>query len=161
MMDPCVSPGWLLVCGVFGCNSAWYMNSPVLSTCIACSNCAAKRCYVLWLWFHAQCYCTKTVTWLLCGLWMWLWYVTCVCGSCHEHMNKWPWPPTGLALSLNDHEVKIYKKNGTKWQETDTLGEHGQRVTGIDWAPKSNRIVTCGAVSTLKLHATYMFMASI
>nr|KAG5710410.1 hypothetical protein BaRGS_022228 [Batillaria attramentaria] len=50
-----------------------------------------------------------------------------------------------LALSLNDHEVKIYKKSGNKWQETDTLGEHGQRVTGIDWASKSNRIVTCGA----------------
>lgn len=52
---------------------------------------------------------------------------------------------TGMALSLNDHEVKIYKKSGAKWQETDSLGEHGQRVTGIDWAPKSNRIVTCGA----------------
>ena len=52
----------------------------------------------------------------------------------------------GLALSLNDDEVKIYKKSGAKWQEVDTLGEHGQHVTGIDWAHKSNRIVTCGAV---------------
>lgn len=52
-----------------------------------------------------------------------------------------------LALSLNDTEVKIFKKNSGKWQETATLAEHGQRVTGIDWAPKSNRIVTCGAVS--------------
>lgn len=51
----------------------------------------------------------------------------------------------GLALSLNDDDVKIYKKVANKWTETDTLGEHGQRVTGIDWAPKSNRIVTCGA----------------
>ncbi|XP_070183138.1 actin-related protein 2/3 complex subunit 1A-like [Littorina saxatilis] len=51
----------------------------------------------------------------------------------------------GMALSLNDHEVKIYKKSGGKWQETETLDEHGQRVSGIDWAPKSNRIVTCGA----------------
>lgn len=51
----------------------------------------------------------------------------------------------GLALSLNDHEVKIYKKSGKGWDETHTLGEHGQHVTGIDWAPKSNRIVTCGA----------------
>ena len=101
----------------------------------------------LWLGFCAACKCD--------------WCVTCVCGSRHEHVNKWPWPPAGLALSLNDHEVKIYKRNGTKWQETDTLGEHGQRVTGIDWAPKSNRIVTCGAVSTLKLHATYMFTPSI
>ena len=53
----------------------------------------------------------------------------------------------GMAMSLNDNDVKIYKKVGNKWSETDTLGEHGQNVTGIDWAPKSNRIVTCGAVS--------------
>lgn len=51
----------------------------------------------------------------------------------------------GMAMSLNDNDVKIYKKVGNKWSETDTLGEHGQNVTGIDWAPKSNRIVTCGA----------------
>lgn len=50
-----------------------------------------------------------------------------------------------LALSQNDNEVKIFKKQGMKFQETGTLTEHGQRVTGIDWAPKSNRIVTCGA----------------
>ena len=53
----------------------------------------------------------------------------------------------GVALSPNDSNVKIYKKSGPKWQETDTLSEHGQRVTGIDWAPESNRIVTCSAVS--------------
>ena len=54
----------------------------------------------------------------------------------------------GMALSLNDHYVRVYNKNGNGWQEVDTLGEHGQNVTGIDWAPVSNRIVTCGAVST-------------
>ncbi|KAK0043149.1 actin-related protein 2/3 complex subunit 1A isoform X2 [Biomphalaria pfeifferi] len=52
---------------------------------------------------------------------------------------------TGLALSHNDSNVKIYKKSANKWQETDTLSEHGQRVTSIDWAPNSNRIVTCSA----------------
>ena len=25
--------------------------------------------------------------------------------------------------------------------------QHGQRVTGMDWAPKSNQLVTCAAVS--------------
>jgi actin related protein 2/3 complex subunit 1A/1B len=64
----------------------------------------------------------------------------------------------GLALSLNDHEVKIYQKAGNKWNETHTLGEHGQRVTGIDWAPKSNRIVTCGAVSSLGDLAVLQFI---
>ncbi|XP_005093836.1 actin-related protein 2/3 complex subunit 1A isoform X2 [Aplysia californica] len=61
--------------------------------------------------------------------------------TCHS-FNK---ERTGLVLSLNDSNVKIYKKSGAKWQETDTLSEHGQRVTGIDWAPNSNRIVTCSA----------------
>ncbi|XP_046584709.1 actin-related protein 2/3 complex subunit 1A-B-like isoform X3 [Haliotis rubra] len=51
----------------------------------------------------------------------------------------------GLVLSQKSPEVKIYKQAGTKWQLADTLTEHGQRVTGIDWAPNSNRIVTCGA----------------
>lgn len=50
-----------------------------------------------------------------------------------------------LAISLNDNDVLIYKKEGNKWTESGSLTEHGQRVTGIDWAPKSNRIVTCGA----------------
>jgi len=61
--------------------------------------------------------------------------------TCHS-FNK---ERTGLALSLNDSDVKVYKKSGAKWTETDTLKEHGQRVTGIDWAPNSNRIVTCSA----------------
>ena len=52
----------------------------------------------------------------------------------------------GLALSLNDQNVKIYEKSGAKWMPKDTLSEHSQRVTGIDWAPNSNRIVTCSAV---------------
>jgi actin related protein 2/3 complex subunit 1A/1B len=52
---------------------------------------------------------------------------------------------TELALSLNDHEVKIYRNQGGSWTLTHTLSEHQERVTGIDWAPGSNRIVTCGA----------------
>jgi len=61
--------------------------------------------------------------------------------TCHA-FNK---EKSGLALSLNDENIKVYKQSGGKWQETDTLSEHGQRVTGIDWAPNSNRIVTCSA----------------
>jgi len=58
---------------------------------------------------------------------------------------------TELALSPNNHEVHIYKKTGSQWTLEHTLEEHTQRVTGIDWAVQSNRLVTCGAVSaTLK-----------
>ena len=52
-----------------------------------------------------------------------------------------------MALSPNNNEIHIYSYAGGRWEKTDTLNEHYQRVTGIDWAPSSNRIVTGGAVS--------------
>jgi actin related protein 2/3 complex subunit 1A/1B len=61
--------------------------------------------------------------------------------ACHA----WNKDRTQLALSLNDHEVKIYSYSGNNWTLAHTLSEHQERVTGIDWAPGSNRIVTCGA----------------
>jgi actin related protein 2/3 complex subunit 1A/1B len=53
---------------------------------------------------------------------------------------------TGLAMSHNNNDVMVYKKQANKWVQKWELTEHGQRVTGIDWAAKSNRLVTCGAV---------------
>lgn len=61
--------------------------------------------------------------------------------TCHA----WNSSRSEIALSQNDSEVKIYKKSGNNFDVTATLTEHGQQVTGIEWAPKSNRIVTCGA----------------
>jgi len=52
---------------------------------------------------------------------------------------------TQVALSPNDHNVFVFKKSGNKWVKEATLTEHHQTVTSIDWAPNSNRIVTCGA----------------
>lgn len=52
-----------------------------------------------------------------------------------------------LALSPNNHEVHIHHFQGGQWIRTAILDEHAQRVTGIDWASRSNNIVTCGAVS--------------
>ena len=71
-------------------------------------------------------------------------YDTYVCNTCTYIYSLFF---SDVAMSLNDTEVKLFKRQGTKWTETGSLTEHGQRVTGIDWAPKSNRIVTCGAVS--------------
>ncbi|KAF1743164.1 hypothetical protein MXB_173 [Myxobolus squamalis] len=48
-----------------------------------------------------------------------------------------------LAFSPNNKQVHIYSLVGSEWKLESTLGEHTERVTGIDWAPKSNRIVTC------------------
>ncbi|KAL1129303.1 hypothetical protein AAG570_013832, partial [Ranatra chinensis] len=50
-----------------------------------------------------------------------------------------------LALSPNNHEVHIYERAGCDWNLVDVLSQHDLRVTGIDWAPNTNRIVTCAA----------------
>ncbi|XP_077979751.1 actin-related protein 2/3 complex subunit 1A-like [Glandiceps talaboti] len=60
--------------------------------------------------------------------------------SCHAFNGD----RTQLAISPNNNEVHIYKKVGSKWEKLHVLNEHSQRVTGIDWAARSNRIVTCG-----------------
>uniref|UniRef100_A0A2R9CDU2 Uncharacterized protein n=1 Tax=Pan paniscus TaxID=9597 RepID=A0A2R9CDU2_PANPA len=49
------------------------------------------------------------------------------------------------ALSVNNHEVHIYKKNGHQCVKAHELKEHNGHITDIDWAPKSDHIVTCGA----------------
>jgi len=59
--------------------------------------------------------------------------------SCHA----WNGDGTLLALCPNNNEVHIYRKSGTEFSLEHVLTEHDQLVTGIDWAPKSNRIVTC------------------
>uniref|UniRef100_A0A3B3TWR8 Actin-related protein 2/3 complex subunit n=1 Tax=Poecilia latipinna TaxID=48699 RepID=A0A3B3TWR8_9TELE len=61
--------------------------------------------------------------------------------TCHA----WNRDRTQIAISPNNHEVHIYKKSGNQWLKTHELKEHNGHITGIDWAPKSDRIVTCGA----------------
>ncbi|XP_005992376.1 actin-related protein 2/3 complex subunit 1B-B [Latimeria chalumnae] len=60
--------------------------------------------------------------------------------SCHA----WNKDKTQLAFCPNNHDVHIYSKDGTKWTKIHELKGHSGQVTGIDWAPESNRIVTCG-----------------
>ncbi|GAA5966428.1 hypothetical protein JCM8115_002875 [Rhodotorula mucilaginosa] len=51
---------------------------------------------------------------------------------------------TQVAVSPNSHEVHIYSlSSGNKWTLQHTLTEHDKLVTSIDWAPQTNRIVTC------------------
>ncbi|KAG6814557.1 hypothetical protein H0H92_000085 [Tricholoma furcatifolium] len=47
-----------------------------------------------------------------------------------------------LAVSLNSNDVQLYSRQGSEWVVSDTLSEHDKLITSIDWAPKSNRIVT-------------------
>ncbi|CAF0723929.1 unnamed protein product [Brachionus calyciflorus] len=61
--------------------------------------------------------------------------------SCHA----WNRDRTQIAVSLNSKEVYIYSKSGNSWSLTQTLTDHSARVLSIDWAPQTNRIVTCGS----------------
>uniref|UniRef100_A0A1B6EM03 Arp2/3 complex 41 kDa subunit n=1 Tax=Cuerna arida TaxID=1464854 RepID=A0A1B6EM03_9HEMI len=61
--------------------------------------------------------------------------------TCHA----WNKDRSQIALSPNNHEVHIYQRNGNDWILLDVLNQHDLRVTDIDWAPNSNRIVTCSA----------------
>lgn len=63
--------------------------------------------------------------------------------SCHA-FNK---ERSQVAVSLNNSEVQIFAKDSVGWkaQCSEKLNKHDLRVTSIDWAPTSNRIVTCSA----------------
>uniref|UniRef100_A0A182P8B0 Actin-related protein 2/3 complex subunit n=1 Tax=Anopheles epiroticus TaxID=199890 RepID=A0A182P8B0_9DIPT len=59
--------------------------------------------------------------------------------TCHA----WNKDRSQIAISPNNNEVHIYKREGSEWKLTDVLNQHDLRVMGIDWAPNTNRIVTC------------------
>ncbi|OQR80031.1 actin-related protein 2/3 complex subunit 1A-like [Tropilaelaps mercedesae] len=63
--------------------------------------------------------------------------------SCHA-FNK---DRSQVAVSLNNTDVEIYEKEPVGWKSapSHSLTKHDFRVTSIDWAPISNRIVTCSA----------------
>lgn len=60
--------------------------------------------------------------------------------TCHA----WNKDRSQIAISPNNNEVHIYKREGSDWKLLDVLNQHDLRVMGIDWAPNTNRIVTCG-----------------
>lgn len=62
--------------------------------------------------------------------------------TCHA----WNKDRTQLAISPNNNEVHVLHldpRTGT-FEKKHVLKEHTQNVTSIDWAPNSNRIVSCG-----------------
>lgn len=50
-----------------------------------------------------------------------------------------------VAVCENTNEVTVYKRaeSVSGWEREATLAEHDKLVTSIDWAARSNRIVTC------------------
>lgn len=73
--------------------------------------------------------------------------------TCHA----WNKDRTQVALSPNNHEVHIYKREAGDWRLINVLNQHDLRVTGIDWAPNTNRIVTCAAVCINWISCEYCF----
>ncbi|XP_065355759.1 actin-related protein 2/3 complex subunit 1A-B [Calliphora vicina] len=61
--------------------------------------------------------------------------------TCHA----WNKDKTQIALSPNNNEIHIYKRDGNEWKLMDILNQHDLRVMGIDWAKNTNRIVSCAA----------------
>lgn len=62
--------------------------------------------------------------------------------SCHA----WNRDKTEVAICPNNNEIQVHKRSTLSgWKLLETLEEHHMAVMGIDWAPKTNRIVTCSA----------------
>ncbi|CAM6094397.1 unnamed protein product [Calypogeia fissa] len=60
--------------------------------------------------------------------------------------HAWNASLTMIAVSQNSNEVHIYKGTPTatsNWERVHVLQKHDQLVSGVDWAPISNYIVTC------------------
>jgi actin related protein 2/3 complex subunit 1A/1B len=65
--------------------------------------------------------------------------------SCHA----WSGDRKQLALSHNSKDVVLYAASGRGWDRKGSLDQHDLRVTGIDWAPKTNRFVLCPRVNSV------------
>uniref|UniRef100_A0A914ULA8 Arp2/3 complex 41 kDa subunit n=1 Tax=Plectus sambesii TaxID=2011161 RepID=A0A914ULA8_9BILA len=59
--------------------------------------------------------------------------------SCHA----WNKDRTQLAVSPSNNEIHVFEWSGGQWKRKHVLTEHDLPVTGIDWAPNTNRIVSC------------------
>jgi len=61
------------------------------------------------------------------------------CITCHA----WNGARDHVAICPNNNNVLIYRKEGNDYKLEATLKEHDSVVTSIDWAPHTNRILTC------------------
>nr|CAD2173191.1 unnamed protein product [Meloidogyne enterolobii] len=59
--------------------------------------------------------------------------------ACHA----WNKDRTQIAVSPSNNEIHIFEKSGDCWRSIHILTEHDLLITGIDWAPDTNRIVSC------------------
>ncbi|CAI4232043.1 unnamed protein product [Auanema sp. JU1783] len=59
--------------------------------------------------------------------------------TCHA----WNKDRTQIAVSASSSEFYIFEWKNGDWVNIHTLTEHDLPVTGLDWAPNTNRIVSC------------------
>lgn len=59
--------------------------------------------------------------------------------------HAWNGDRTQVAISPNSNLVHVYEFKAGAFNLLHTLSEHTQRVAAIDWAPNSNRLLTCSA----------------
>jgi WD40 repeat protein len=52
-----------------------------------------------------------------------------------------------IAVSPNNNELHIFTWSNGQWKSVHVLADHDLPITSIDWAPNTNRIVTCSQVS--------------
>lgn len=61
--------------------------------------------------------------------------------------HTWNGDRSMCAVCPNSKDIIIYKTHGSedldKWEEAYQLTEHDHLVTALDWAPKTNRILSC------------------
>ncbi|KAI9207961.1 WD40-repeat-containing domain protein [Polychytrium aggregatum] len=57
--------------------------------------------------------------------------------------HAWNRDRSQVAVVPNNNEVHIYGQRGSEWVVLHVLKEHDKLITSVDWAPNSNRIVTC------------------
>jgi actin related protein 2/3 complex subunit 1A/1B len=57
--------------------------------------------------------------------------------------HSWNADKTRVALCPNNNEIRIYAKQGADFNLEHVLTEHDSVVTSIDWAPKTNKILSC------------------
>ena len=51
-----------------------------------------------------------------------------------------------VAVSPNTNEICIYARTADGWALEHSLLEHDKVVTGLDWAPNTNRIVSLSLI---------------
>lgn len=59
--------------------------------------------------------------------------------------HAWNSDGTQITLGPNNHEIHICKKNRSLLVKAHELKVHSGHITGIDWAPESDYIITCEA----------------